>query len=115
MKILGTAVLSVVLHLTFGWESTVFAGMVGGIWAARHGWFVGASGTALASAGLVIYSAVVATPAFRVLLDTIGALAGNIPGKALVGLTVFVGGVLGGLGGAVGMVLRPLLFGEEGT
>lgn len=115
MKILVTAILSVVLHVSLGWEATVVAGAVGGIWAPRHGWFVGALGTALAWAGLVVYSSAVATPAVRVLLDTMGTLAGNIPGKALVGLTVFLGAVLGALGGAVGTVLRPLLFAEAAS
>lgn len=112
MKVLVTAILSVVIHVSLGWEATVLAGLVGGFWATRHGWFVGALGTAVAWAGLVVYSAAVSAPAFRVLLDTIGALAGNIPGKALVGLTVFLGAVLGALGGAVGTVLRPLVLGK---
>jgi hypothetical protein len=119
-KVLVTALLSVGLHLTIGWEATVIAGVGAGAWVQRHGWALGAAGTALGWAGLVCYSAFVAPAAFRVLLDTIGAFAGTIPGEALVGGTVVLGTILGALGGGIGSVLRslfdpPLPLDRDGT
>ena len=111
MKIIVTALLSVGLHLSLGWEWTVLAGLVAGGWAPRplEGGLVGAGGTALGLAVFVVHTAVVAPASLRVLLDTVGGLAGNIPGEALVGATVLVGGVIGLLGGSIGATLRPLL------
>jgi hypothetical protein len=110
MALLLTALLSVGAHLALGWEWTVLAGVVGGM-ASRPtwGWLVGAGGTALGWAALVVYSAWIAPASFRVLLDTIASLAGNIPGEALVGMTVFLGGLLGALGGAIGALFRLLV------
>lgn len=109
MTVIPVALLSILLHWGLGWEATVLAGVAGGAWSARGHWLVGAAGVALGWTAFVVYTAAAAPPAFRVLLDTVGALAGNIPGEAVVGLTVFLGGVLGGLGGGIGRCLRLLL------
>ncbi len=109
MALLVTALLSIVVHLVLGWEWTVLAGIVGGIIARRlSGWLVGAGGAALGWGALVVYTSALAPMSLRVMIDTVASLAGNIPGEALVGLTVFVGGLLGALGGGIGSVLRPL-------
>ena len=97
--------LSILLHLGVGWEATVIAGVVGGFWGQAR-WFVGGVGVALGWGLLVLYTPVVAPAAFRVLLDTVGGFGGNIPGEVIVGLTVFLGGVLGGLGAAIGRLVR---------
>jgi len=109
----GTAFLSVLLHWSFGWEATVLAGIAGGAAVGRGHWIVGAGGVGLGWAGAVVYTAAVTPAAFRTLLDTLGALGGNIPGEVLVGLTVFVGSLLGALGGAMGGQLRLLLVERE--
>lgn len=112
MIVFIVALLSVGAHLAVGWEWTLLAGVVGGLWSRRSaGWLVGAGGTALGWAGLVMYTAWGAPASFRILLDTLGSLAGNIPGEALVGLTVFLGALLGALGGGIGSLLRPLVEG----
>jgi hypothetical protein len=111
MKVLVTALLSVALHLLVGWEWTVLAGVVVGVWSSsslRAG-AIGAGGAALGWAVFVIYTAAAAPASFRILLDTMGRLAGNIPGEAMVGMTVLLGGVLGALGAGIGGALRPLL------
>jgi hypothetical protein len=108
MALLVTAVVSIAAHLVLGWEWTVLAGVVGGLAARRvSGWLVGAGGVALGWAALVIYTAGVAPASLRILIDTLEQLAGNIPGEALVGLTVLLGGVLGALGGGIGSLIRP--------
>lgn len=109
MKVVFTALLSIGMHLALGWEWTVLAGMIGGGWASRRGWLVGGGGTALGWAVLVGYTAGVAPASLRILVDTLGALAGNIPGEAIVGLTVLLGALLGALGGHLGALLRPLV------
>ena len=110
MKIFVTALFAVGLHFLVGWEWTVLAGVVAGVWSSsslRAG-VIGAGGVALGWAVFVVYTAAVAPASFRILLDTMGSLSGNIPGEALVGMTVLLGGVLGALGGGIGAMLRPL-------
>ena len=111
MIVLLSALLSVGLHLALGWQWTMFAGVGAGVWRGGRSLpasLVGAGGTALGWAAVVIYTAAVAPSSLRILADAIGALAGNIPGEALVGTTVLLGGGLGALGGAIGALLRPL-------
>ncbi|PSQ95741.1 MAG: hypothetical protein BRD55_08900 [Bacteroidetes bacterium SW_9_63_38] len=100
--------LSILLHVGIGWEATVLAGVVGGVWS-HNRWFVGSVGVALRWRLLMMYTPFVAPAAFGVPLDTLSALARNIPGEAVVGATVFLGGVLGGLGTAIGRLLRVLV------
>ena len=108
MALLVTALVSVAAHLALGWESTVLAGVLGGLTVRpQSGWLVGAGGVGLGWAALVLYTAAVAPASLRVLTDTLGRLAGNIPGEALVGLTVFLGSLLGALGGGIGTLIRP--------
>ena len=110
MAVLLTALLSIGVHLLVGWEGTVLAGVVGGLFVrTASGWLVGAGGAAIAWTTLVVYTASVAPASFHILVDTLGTLAGNIPGEAIVGLTVFLGSLLGGLGGGIGTLLRPFV------
>lgn len=108
MRIVLIGILALGIHLLLGWEWTLCAGIVAGAVTPRHGWFVGAAGTALAWASVLVYSFAVAPAATRVLLDTLSGFAGNIPGSALVALTVALGALVGGLGGAIGTLAQPL-------
>jgi hypothetical protein len=113
MMILPVALLSMLLHWAIGWEATLLAGVAGGMVSSRGHWLVGAAGVAVGWAVFVVYTAATAPPAFRILLDTVGALVGNIPGEAVVGLTVLLGALLGGLGGAMGRLFHLLLRNGE--
>ena len=106
--LLGTAALTVLLHWGVGWFVTPLAGVGAGVWSTRWHWFVGAAGVGLGWTGSVLYTAAVAPGAFRVLLDTLGTLAGTIPGDAFVALPVLLGSLLGGLGGGIGRCLHLL-------
>ena len=110
MQILVTTLLAAGLPLLFGWEWTIVAGLVGGLWSPRlfSGSLAGGAGSALGWAALVIYTAAVAPSSVRLLVDTLGRLAGNIHGEVVVGATVLLGGVLGALGGAIGATLAPV-------
>ena len=110
VRIVAITVCSLALHLTLGWAWTLGAGLVGGLWAGRNGWFLGAAGTALGWAALVGYTAAVASGPFRMLVDTIGDLAGPVPGLILLPATVLLGALLGGIGGGIGGQLRPLIW-----
>jgi hypothetical protein len=110
--ILATAVLAGGLHWSVGWMATPLAGGVAGVWATRWHWWAGAAGVGGAWAAATVYTAAVAPGSFRVLLDTLGALGGNIPGEAFVALPVFVGSLLGALGGGIGRCLRLLWTGD---
>lgn len=109
VRVLLIAVLALVLHVLLGWEWTLGAAFLAGIVTPWHGWFVGAAGTALAWAALVLYSFWEAPESTRVFIDVLGDLAGNIPGSSIVALTVGLGALLGGLGGAIGTLTRPPL------
>lgn len=79
------------------------------MWAVRRGWLVGAVGAATAWLILVVYSLSVSPASVRLLLETVGALGGNIPGEALVVGTIMLGGILGALGGSIGGLLRTMV------
>lgn len=96
------------LHVVLGWEWTLIGGVLLGLWRPRRGWLWGGSGGALGWASLVGYTAAMAPASLRLLLDTLGALGGNIPPEAVVGATVVLGGALGALGGALGSAVRAL-------
>lgn len=107
--IAATGAISVTLHLTLGWEWTVLAGVTAGLWRPGRGWALGAIGGALGWGALIGYTASVAPGPLRLLLDTLGALGGNIPGEAVVGATLVLGAVLGAVGGGLGTLLNPSL------
>ncbi len=94
------------LHVALGWAWTVAGGVIVGLWQPRRGWLLGLGGAALGWATLIGYTALVAPGGLRLLLDTLGALVGNIPGEAVVGASVVLGGGLGALGGAIGSACR---------
>lgn len=106
VSILLSGALSVLLHVTLGWESTLLAGIVGGFLSPRRYGLAGSAGVALGWTVLVGYTAAVAPASFRVFLGTMEAFVGTFPGEAVVGLTVFIGAVLGALGGGIGALLR---------
>jgi hypothetical protein len=108
VRILVTAVVSLLLHLVLGWAWTLGAGLVGGALVDRRGWLVGAAGVALGWGALVAYSALVAPESVGALLDILGGLFGNIPRALVVVCTVFAGALLGGLGGILGTAARQV-------
>lgn len=108
MKILLVIILSVALHLTLGWAWTLGAGVVGGLWAFRGGWWVGALGVMLGWGALVVWNVLVASEPVGRMLTAFGGLVGNVPGWGVVAATVLLGGVIGALGGAIGTQLRGL-------
>jgi len=106
LAVLGTAVLALALHLALGWAWTLGAGLVGGVIAPRHGGLVGLLGVGLEWAALVGYNYIVAGAAMAVMTSTLGGILGNTPGTMVVAATVFIGALLGGLGGTVGALMR---------
>lgn len=113
MKTLATAMLSVLLHLALGWAWTLGAGLVGGAWAGRRGWLVGAGGVALGWAALVAYGFAAAPDATVRMARTVGGLFGNLPGAVAVLATVLIGALLGAAGGFAGQQARRLFRGVK--
>lgn len=109
MKTLVTLILALVLHLLLGWAWTLGAGVVGGLWAGRRGWLVGALGVGLGWLVLVVYSYLAAAPAVGEMTRVMGALMGGLGGWVVVLATVLLGTLLGLLGGIIGGQLH-LLF-----
>lgn len=110
MKLLVTVILAFALHLLLGWAWTILAGIVVGVWQGRRGWLVGAAGVGLSWLGLVVYNLVVAPGPVGRMADTLGGILGNLPGFAVMALTVLIGVLLGVVGGGLGTRLG-LLFG----
>lgn len=108
MKILATALLSLVLHLALGWAWTLGAGLVAGFWAGPRGWLIGAAGVGLGWAALIGYNFVRAPAAVGQMAETMGGLLGNLPAAALVAVTLLLGALLGMAGGGLGTQLRAL-------
>jgi hypothetical protein len=108
LRILLTTVFSLVAHLLLGWAWTLGAGILGGALADRGGWLVGAIGVGLGWAILTVYNFVVAAAPSRILVNTLGQLFGNIPPALVVGATVLIGVVIGGLGGTIGQLLSSV-------
>lgn len=111
MPTLVAFVTALVLHLTLGWAWTVVGGVVGGWLAVRRGWLVGLLGVGFGWLVLLAYAHVVAFGPVRVMTDTMAGIiagGGNLPGAALVALTLFIGLLLGGLGGGIGSQLARL-------
>ena len=109
MKTLVTAGLALVLHLLLGWAWTLAAALAGGVWAGRRGWLVGALGVGLDWLVLIAYNFVVAPEPVQTMTETVGDLLGNMPGPLIVASTLFLGLLLGAVGGAGGTQVRRLL------
>ena len=108
MRIIITFVLAVVLHLLLGWPWTLLAGIIGGFWAVRRGWLVGLLGVGLGWLALMAYHYIVDARATRLMTEQVGGIVGNMPGVAIVALTLLIGLLLGALGGAIGTQARHL-------
>ncbi|MFQ5571596.1 MAG: hypothetical protein ACE5G0_18095 [Rhodothermales bacterium] len=108
MKVLSTCLLALALHLVLGWAWTMGAGIAAGVWMGRRGWFVGGAGVGLSWLALIIYNYVAAGRAVQTMTQTLGDILGNLPGIAVVGLTLLIGVLIGVLGGLVGTQLGQL-------
>ena len=100
--------LTIGFHVALGWVWTVAGGVLMGLWDPQHGWRLGMGGGLLGWGTLVGYTAIVAPASLQILLDTLGALGGNIPGEVVVGASVVLGGGLGAVGGAIGTACRSV-------
>jgi len=112
MRILITSVLSVVIHLVFGWAWTLVAGILGGALASKRGWLVGMVGVGSGWAACLVYSYAVAPEPTATMLGALSRLAGNIPGAVLVLASLLIGLALGLFGGVIGTQLSGLKAGD---
>jgi hypothetical protein len=108
LKIGAVTVLALALHLVLGWVWTPIAGMVAGFWVGRRGWVAGMAAAGLSWSLLVLYSFVAAPRATAEMASVFGGILGNLPGAAVVGMTLLIGGLLGALGGLAGSSIARL-------
>lgn len=108
-KIAATLVLALALHLLLGWSWTLLAGVAGGFWTGRRGWLIGLLGVGLEWLLLLVYTYLVDAQAAGAMAGQLGGILGNLPGLAIVGLTLLIGILMGTLGGALGGILRQLI------
>lgn len=105
----GLLVSAVVIHLLLGWAWTLLVGLAAGLLFGRHGWLHGALVVGADWLALIVYNYLVDARAVRVMTDTMGGILGNLPSFAIVAITVFIGTLLGLIGGAAGTQLRLLV------
>ena len=107
---LGVCVLlSLLLHLLLSWEWTLVAGIVSGFWFVHRGWLYGAAAVGLEWVLVLLYNYAVDARAVGLMTDAMGSILGNLPGFAIVAMTLAIALLLGGLGGAGGTQVRRLI------
>lgn len=109
LDILAVAALALGVHLVLGWAWTIGAGFLGGLFAAKRGGLVGLLGVALDWAVLVGYNYIAAPAATQTMTDTMGGIIGNTSGMVVVAGTIFIGVLLGGVGGVAGTLARQVV------
>ena len=105
----GTALLSVTLHLVLGWEWTILAGIVGGIWKGRGGWWLGGLGVGIGWGALVAWTFIVAPAPTMRMIEIIGGIIGGLPALVTPLISVLFGVLLGTAGGGLGLQIRLLI------
>lgn len=108
LPVLLIALLSLLVHLTLGWQVTLMAGVVAGLWRVRRGWLIGAAGVGLAWAGLVGYNLAVAPEPTGELFRVMGGLLGPVPAPVIPLVTLALGLFLGAVGGGIGTQVARL-------
>ena len=110
MKLVATAIFALVLHVLLGWAWTLGTGIFAGVWVGRRGWFVGGMGVGVSWLVLIVYNFFSASESVGRMTETLGGILGNLPGFAIVGITLLIGVVLGTVGGALGTQIRFAFF-----
>lgn len=109
------SVLALGLHLALGWGWTILAGLAAGLWIGNGGWHLGAVSVGLEWLIVVVYNYIVDAGAVHLMTQTVGSIFGNMPFFVVVALTLLIGLLLGGLGGAAGTQLYHLFHKHEGA
>ena len=78
MKLLATAILALILHLLLGWAWTILAGVIGGLWKGRGGWWVGGLGVGLSWLWLILFNFGAAAEPIRRMTDMLGGILGGM-------------------------------------
>ena len=108
MALFVVFLLSLVLHVLLGWLWTPLAAFLVGLFRPRWATLRGGAGVALGWAAMLFWFYVTATQPTAAMLEVLGGLLGNLPGEAIVGLTLALAFLLGALGGLAGGLLRML-------
>ena len=90
----------------------MLAGVVAGVWVGRRGWLVGGMGVGLSWLVLILYNYTVAPEPVLRMTETLGGILGNLPGFAIVGVTLLIGVLLGTVGGGLGTQIGLLARGR---
>ena len=113
MKVVLATITSILLHVLFGWEWTVLAGVLCGWLVVKRGWLWGLVSVAGGWGLIVLYDYYSAPAPIGRMLDATGQILGNLPGWVVVVLTVLIGGLIGMLGGLAGSQFRQLVFSKR--
>lgn len=108
VAVLIGSVLSVLIHLLFGWAWTAIIAIMIGFTVGKRGWLAGSVSVTLGWSGLVTYSFVVAPGASIRMSQTFAGILGNLPGPATVALTLLIAVIIGMLGGLLGSLLAAV-------
>lgn len=102
---LGTAI---ILHLILGWTWSIGGGIAAGLYCRRRAWLAGGLAVGLGWSLFVAHAFIVTPDPTIRLFVIMGAMFGDIPAALIPVLTVFVGGLLGAAGGALGASMNPV-------
>ncbi len=100
---------AVLLHLVLGWQWTMLAGILCGMMMYRWGGFGGFVSVASGWGILVLINYLAAPEPVGRMLHITGGILGNLPGAAVVVLTLVIGGLIGLIGGLIGIQLARLV------
>lgn len=105
LRFLTIIVVSIIIHVAFGWMWTIFAGILAGMWVQKKGWLTACAGVGAGWAVLVLYNFIRApVPTYKMTV-VVGGIFGNLPAPFIVVFTVFIGCLVGFLGGLIGRQL----------
>ena len=109
MKVVLCTAIAVFLHIVLGWQWTILAGILCSMMSAQKGWLKGALCVASGWGILVLFNYLSSPEPVGRMLEFAGSLMGNLPGAAIVVLTLVIGGLLGMFGGMIGTQLVALV------
>lgn len=109
LRFAAVLLFAVVLHVVLGWEWTLLAGVAAGWLFGRLGWLYGGLAVGSDWLLLVVFNYVANARAVGTMTNSVGSILGNMPSFAVVAITLFIGLLLGTVGGAAGTQLNRLV------
>ncbi len=105
--------LSILLHLTLGWQASIVGAIVSGFWSIKRGWLSGMATLTLTWGILLGWSFLAARYESFEWAKILGSLLGNIPPLLSIAISILVAAILGGLAGILGESVATILSSKK--